>query len=76
MLRASLQDYSDACVLGKETITIASIPPPAVKPNNSNKEVIFKTCAPFTDCINEINSTQIHNAKYIDVVMSMYNLIE
>ena len=31
---------------------------------------------PFIDCINEINNTQIDNAKYIDVVMSMYNLIE
>ena len=41
-----------------------------------NKRVIFKNCAPFTDCISEINNTQIDNAKYIDVVMPMYNLIE
>ena len=32
-----------------------------------NKEVIFKTCAPFTDCISEINITQIDNAKDLDV---------
>ena len=37
---------------------------------------MFKNCAPRTDCISEINSTQIDNMKYIDVVMSMYNLIE
>ena len=37
---------------------------------------MFKNCAPFTDCISEINNTQIDNAKYIDVVMPMYNLIE
>ena len=39
-------------------------------------EVFFKNCAPFTDCISEINNTQIGNAKDIDVVMLMYNLIE
>ena len=31
---------------------------------------------PFTDCVSEINNTQIDNAKYIGVVMPMYNLIE
>ena len=33
-------------------------------------------CAPFTNCIGEINNTQINDAKDIDVVMPMYNLIE
>ena len=32
--------------------------------------------SPFTDCISEINNTQIDNAKYIEVVMPMYNLTE
>ena len=40
------------------------------------KKVIFKNCAPFTNCISEINNTQIDNAKDIDIVMPMYNLIE
>ena len=39
-------------------------------------KVVFKNCAPFTDCISEINNTQIDHAKDIDIVMSMYNLIE
>ena len=30
----------------------------------------------LTDCISEINNTKLDNAKYIDVVMPMYNLIE
>ena len=30
----------------------------------------------MTDCISEINNTQIDNTKDIDVVMPMYNLIE
>ena len=40
------------------------------------KKVIFKNCAPFTDCISEINNTQIDNAKDIDIIMPMDNLIE
>ena len=44
--------------------------------NNTNKKVIFKNCDPFTDCITEINNTQIDAAQKIDVVMHMYNLIE
>ena len=39
-------------------------------------KVVFKNCAPFTDCISKINNTQIDHAKDIDIVMSMYNLIE
>ena len=33
-------------------------------------------CAPFIKCINRINNTEIDNAKDIDIVMPMYNLIE
>ena len=44
--------------------------------NNANKKVIFKNCAPFTDCISKINNTQVDHTKDIDVVMPMYNLIE
>ena len=44
--------------------------------NNTNKKVIFKNCAPFTNCISKINNTQIDNAEYIDIVMPMYNLME
>ena len=40
------------------------------------KKVIFKNCAPFTNCISEINNTQVDNAKDIDILMPMYNLIE
>ena len=44
--------------------------------NNTNKKVIFKNCAPFTNCISEINNTQVGNARDLDIVMPMYNLIE
>ena len=39
-------------------------------------KLVVKHCAPFTDCISEINNTQIDNAKDINVVMPIYNLIE
>ena len=44
--------------------------------NNTDKKVTFKNCAPFTDCMTEINNTQVDDAQKIDVVMPMYNLIE
>ena len=37
---------------------------------------IFENCALFTGCINEINNTQVDNAKDLDAVIPMYNLIE
>ena len=42
----------------------------------TNKKVIFKNFAPFTICISEINNTQVDNAKGINILMPMYNLIE
>ena len=75
MLKPSLCDYSDAYIIVKGTISVNNtVGAGAV--NNTNKKVIFKNCAPFTNCISEINNTQIDNAKDIDIVMSMYNLIE
>ena len=41
-----------------------------------NVKVVLRKCALFTDCIREINNTQVNNSKDIDVVMLMYNLIE
>ena len=75
MLRSSLCDYSDAYILVKGNISINNTGTPAA-PNNRNKKVIFKNCAPFTNCISKINNTQIDNAKYIDRIMPMNNLIE
>ena len=31
------------------------------------KKVIFKTCAPFTDCKSEINNVETDNAKDINI---------
>ena len=76
MLKSSLCDYSDAYIFVKGTISVDNAAAAGAAVNNTNKKVIFKNCAPFTNCISEINNTQVDNAKDIDIVMSMYNLIE
>ena len=76
MLKSTLCDYSDAYILVKGTITVNNTAAQGAAASNTNKKVIFKNCAPFTNCISEINNTQIDNAKDINIVMPMYNLIE
>ena len=76
LLRSSLCDYSEAYILVKRNITFNNTAGAGAAPNNINKKVIFKNCAPFTNCISKINNTQIDNVEYIDIVMPMYNLIE
>ena len=73
MLRLSLCHYSDAYILLSGTMSVAEL---QAGRGNNGIEVVFKNCAPFTNCISEINNTQIDNAKYINVVMPMYNSIE
>ena len=76
MLKSSLCDYSDAYIIVKRTITVNNTAAEGAAANNINKKVMFKNCAPFTNCISEINNTQVDYAKDIDIVMRMYNLIE
>ena len=73
MLKFSLCDYSDAYILVKETITIngAGADAAARQADERDKGLAFKNFAPFTNCISEINNTQVDNAKNIDIVMSM-----
>ena len=67
MLKSSLCDYSDAYILVKGNITITGrgADAPARQADERDKGVAFK-----------INNTQVDNAKDIDIVMPMYNLIE
>ena len=76
MLKSSLCDYSDAYILVKGTISVTNTAAQGAAANNTNKKVIFKNCAPFTNCISEIDNMQIDNAKDIDIVMPMYNVVE
>ena len=54
-------------ILVKGNITVAAAPA---------TQVSFKNCAPFIKCITKIDGTTIDNVKDLDIVMSMYNLIE
>ena len=78
MLKFSLCDYSDAYILvkGRITITGAGDNAAARQADEIEKGVAFKNCAPFINWISEINNTQVDNARDIDIVMPMYNLIE
>ena len=78
MVKSSLCDYSDAYIFFNGTITIAGAGDNAAlrQADERDKGVIFKNCAPFSNCISKINNTQVDNAKDIDIVMPMYNLIE
>ena len=74
MVRSSLCDYSDAYILVKGNITVNNTAADGAAANNTNKKVIFKNCAPFTNCITKINNSEIDNAQYIHIVIPMYNL--
>ena len=78
ILKSSLCDYSDAYILvkGEITITGRGADAAARQADERDKGVTFKNCAPFTNCISEINNTQVDSSKDIDIVMPMYNLIE
>ena len=69
MIRSDLYDYSDASTLVRGTIKIIGAghdDSAKKKTDERNKGVIFKNCAPFTNCVSSIKSIQIDNADYID----------
>ena len=79
MLRSNLCDYSDAYILVKSTITVTA--PGANNGANNirdkrNRPLILKNNAPFVSCITRINGELIEDADDLDIVMSMYNLLE
>ena len=76
MLKSSLCDYSDVYILVKGTIGVDDTSAAGPATNNTNKKVIFKNYAPFTNCISKINNIQLDNGKGIEIVMPLYNLIE
>ena len=79
MLRSNLCDYSDAYILVKGTITVT-----APGANNDvdnirdkrNRSLILKNNAQFVSCITRINGELIEDSDDLDIVMSMYNLLE
>ena len=59
MIRSTLCDHSDSYVLVKGPVTVPKTPAAGAAVNNTNKNVLFKNSTPFTDCLTEINNTQI-----------------
>ena len=78
IVTSSLCDYSDVYILvkGRITITRKGADDAARQADERDKGIIFKNHAPFINCKSEINDTEIDNAKDIDIVMPMYNVIE
>ena len=68
LIRSHLCDHSNAYIHVKGTITVPNTGT-AAAPNNRNKSVIFEIVFHLIYCI-------VDDAHDIDVVMSMYNLIE
>ena len=66
-IKSSLCDYSDAFILVTRNITVNA---------NSDTDVAFKNCAPFSTFTTKINNIFVDEANHIYVAMLMYNLIE
>ena len=68
---SDLCDCSDAYIFVKGTITVTD-------PNNNahDKKLAFKNNGPFISCISKVDNALIDNAKDLDIVMSMRNLIQ
>ena len=65
---SNLCDYSDAYILVTEDITATG--------GDANTNVGFRNCAPFTRFSTHINDEHIDTAEYLDIIMSIYILIE
>ena len=58
LLNWSLCDYSDACILVKGTLTFVGVETTEAlaTADSENKQIIFKDCEPFADCVSKINN--------------------
>ena len=75
-------------IVNKKTFTADDFEAPNNTVNNANvtntinnntfgeKKLVFKNNAPFINCISKINGIKTDNAEDLDVVMSMYNLLD
>ena len=67
LLKSNLWGYNNAYILVRDAITVTAA---------LATQVVFKNCAPFTKCITKIDGRSIDGAEDLDLVISMYNLIE
>ena len=73
MIRSNLCVYSDAYILVSGTVIFDGEEEDDAKKllDEINKGVTFENYAPFTECISNINNTQIDNSKYIETAKFM-----
>ena len=72
ILRSDICHYGDAYIVAKGTITVEG----ANNRDQHNRSHILNNNVPFISCISKINETLIGNAKNLDIVMLMYNLVK
>ena len=72
MLRSDLCDFNDAYIVVKGNFTVCT---DERDRDEMNRQVILNN-APFISCIQKINGVLFQNAEDLDIVMSMYNLLE
>ena len=71
MLRLDLRKYKDAYTLVNEIITVTD----TNNDSRQNKKLVFKNNATFISCTEKNNNTFLDNAKDLDIVIPMYNLL-
>ena len=76
MLNSNLCVYNDACIIVKGNMKFNNTADNGAAANDTNKKVILQNCDPFTNYISEIDNTKVNNAKDIDIVMPMFNLMK
>ena len=73
---SGLCDHRDAYIFFKGTITVTDITAQRQPNNCANKQVTFKNCALFTNCISRITNTQVDDTHDNDEVIPMNDLTE
>ena len=76
MIMSKLCNYNDTCIHVKAAITVPNIAVQGAAVNDTNEKVIFKNCAPFTNCVRKTNNTRVDDAQDIGIVLPMYDLME
>ena len=73
MLRSDLCDFRDPCTVVKGILTVSA---DETDRDEMNRQVNLKNNAPLISCISKINAVLVENAENLDIVMTMYNLLE
>lgn len=71
-LRSNLCGYSAAKIIPEGTIEVE-------EPNRKdwkNRRLIFTNGALFTQCMSERNNSQVDNARDLDIIMLIFDLLE